>query len=732
MKSLMSIDVRMMILLSAILPILLGMMMFIYWRTRKTYPGFARWVAACFCIGFGHVLLATRNQIPDFFSIILGNVLLVYAVNLIYEGLQLFFERRPFDRWNYLILAGYILGQVYWTGMDPNLSARVVLISVVLTLLELRVGVRMLRGAPLKLRRTCVGIAMIFILSSLFTLLRGIVELAVPQSIDLLSENATVAMMELASVCAVTVWTFYFFFLNNARIEWELQESQQNLLKMSEADRHRVVQLGLLEETGRFLVESLDEQEILRRTVEAVVNRFGFAKAAISLLVEGNMLEVAAIGGTDLIYYRPGYRQKIGEGIIGATAEKKTAYIAADVEKDPYYFTIGERGGSAAGVPILNDGQLMGVLYVESAARNAFDPIDIQTLETLVSSTVTAIQKARLYQRVQDQLRAISTLQSVSHTILSSLELSQIFQSVVSQLKQVFNYTYVSIFLLEDQALRLVVQDGYGEDMPFYTIQASSGITGRCVREHKLQFVRDVRHDPDFLEGAIGIECEICVPLLKDDQVLGVLNVEEAPGHPLTDNDVAVLTALAGPIVVAIENARLHAQVKELAMTDGLTGLFNRRAFDQTLESEFERASRYDYPLALVMIDLDSFKEYNDHWGHPAGDERLKEIAEMLRADLRHPDVVARYGGDEFALILPHTDKARARAVAERLRDCASAQSHPRPGTMSLRLGYTFSMGIAVFPADAANPKELLFAADQAELAAKALGKNRICEAGER
>jgi diguanylate cyclase (GGDEF)-like protein len=177
---------------------------------------------------------------------------------------------------------------------------------------------------------------------------------------------------------------------------------------------------------------------------------------------------------------------------------------------------------------------------------------------------------------------------------------------------------------------------------------------------------------------------------------------------------------------VAIDNARLHAEVKRMAMTDAVSGLANRRAFNDFLEAEMTRASRYNHALSLIILDLDSFKEYNDKWGHPAGDVRLREIADVLRANVRDPDLAARYGGEEFAVILPNTSKSGALQLAERLRRAAEISAPYRNGGDAPISGYTISLGVATYPVDAASIEELLLAADNAELTAKRLGKNRV------
>ncbi len=500
-------------------------------------------------------------------------------------------------------------------------------------------------------------------------------------------------------------------------------DHEQSLLTL---EQRRSAQISLLEEVGRQIVDSLDENEILERTLEAAVNQFGYAEAAISLLVDDDILEVAAVSGTQDFGYRAGFRQKIGEGIIGYVAEIRQAHIAGDVSTDPYYFSSAERSGSAIGVPMLGRDQLLGVLYVESLTRNALQSDDVQALQTLANQVATSLQKARLYARTQEHLRVMTVLQSFSHTVTASLDINEILNHVIKLLRDSFGYTYVGVYLLDGDVLHLGAQMGYPEDMLISEIPISAGVTGRTARIRETQFLRDVSTDPDFLRASYEVKSEIAVPLMKDESVLGVLNVESNEFGSLDENDVDFLNALAGSIAVAIDNARLHAEVKTMAMTDVVSGLANRRAFDEILRAEMTRATRYNQPISLIILDLDSFKEYNDKWGHPAGDIRLKEIADMLRLNVRDPDVAARYGGEEFAVILPNTPKSGAIRLAERLRRSAQDCAPDKNGDASPIAGYTISLGVATFPDDAASIQDLLLAADNAELMAKRLGKNRV------
>jgi len=496
-------------------------------------------------------------------------------------------------------------------------------------------------------------------------------------------------------------------------------------------EKQRTAHLSLLEEVGRQIADSFDQMEILQRSIDAVINRFGYPEAAISLLTRDNRLEITVIGGTEDFGYRPGYQQEYGSGIIGHTAKIRNTYISNNVAEDPYYYSNDKHYGSAICVPIINNKNLFGVLYVESNEPGNFDTADAQTLETLANQISASIQRATLYKQAQDNLKFMSAVQTAMKAVSSSLELTVIFETVVNELRQLFGYSHISIYKLNREFLELGAQVGYPEDAIIHKIHISQGVSGRAVKTKSIQFIRDTSQEPSFLRADPIVSSEICVPLIKDDKVLGIFNVESDAGHLLTDNDLNLLSTLAGPISLALDNARLHAQVKEMALTDAVTGLSSRHAFEHTLTSEVERAKRLNLPLSLIIFDLDTFKEYNDMWGHPAGDVRLKATADLIRTDLRKYDIAARYGGDEFAIIMPNTDKDGALELAKRLQNAARASAKEAPIEGKGVSGYTMSMGLATFPEDGNTFESILFAADQAELTAKRTGKNRIVIAGQ-
>ena len=719
------------LVLLGILPLILGLLGLIYAGSRKVYDGFRDWVLAEFLLAAGFVLLASRPALPDFVSLILGNLFGLYCLVLVYTGTERFFDRRPTSLPNYIAIVLYLVAQLYLSYVAPDPNGRIVLASAVMAFLLLRNGLALLGDAPARLRRTSHTVSLVFFAATITALMRGAYALFQTRPIDLLTDPTFVALT-LIYASLLIVWSFYALFLNSARVELDLEDAGRQLAQAAEATRRDASQLSLLEQAGQLVARSLDEDEILKAAVDAVVERFGYAEAAVSMLIADDRLELRAISGSESLGYQVGSHQHVGLGIIGHVARTGEVHVAADVQLDPYYFTIGKPSGSAAGIPLCDDEHLLGVLYVESRQRDAFGENDVRALRALGSHVVTAVNKARLHAGTQDHLMVMTTLHRISQIVTSSLELDRIFGTVLQLLQETFGYTHVGIYLLDRGVLRLQAQVGFTESTLIQEIAPGEGIVGRTFRTRQTQFVRDVSEDPEYIQADAEIGSEICVPLLKQDSVQGVIDVESSRRRPLGERDVDVLQALAGPISIAIENAHLHAQATALARVDGLTDLMNRRTFDETLEAELKRARRYDLPLTLMIIDIDDFKAVNDLWGHPAGDALLRTIAHLIRSNVRGSDSAARFGGDEFAVILPNTGLKDALDMAERLRqtveqlgrDSRDAQDKAVPAG-----DYSISIGVASFPGSAQSADELLLAADHAELRAKQQGKNRVSTA---
>jgi diguanylate cyclase (GGDEF)-like protein len=232
-------------------------------------------------------------------------------------------------------------------------------------------------------------------------------------------------------------------------------------------------------------------------------------------------------------------------------------------------------------------------------------------------------------------------------------------------------------------------------------------------------------YEPDFLT-ALNIKSGLIVPLVMREKTLGVLFLQDcAEIKHWSIDDISLLGSLADQVSVAIENAELHQEKERQAVTDGLTGIANRRSFADTLAREFERARRYEQPLSLVIIDMDFLKVINDSFGHQIGDEAIRQIGRILKQSSRSIDLAARYGGEEFCLLLPNTEIKMAEQFAERLRRLINDVHIDGPGHISA------SMGVASFPEHAGDSDTLFRRADEALYEAKKAGRNVVRVVGD-
>jgi diguanylate cyclase (GGDEF)-like protein len=317
-------------------------------------------------------------------------------------------------------------------------------------------------------------------------------------------------------------------------------------------------------------------------------------------------------------------------------------------------------------------------------------------------------------------------LLEVSERLLSTLDASGVFELIADSLKAVLAYDNLTIYRVDaaDEVLRPVLaRDRFAQLIIKSTFPIDMGITGWVVAHGTAQCVNDVLADPRAatIPGTPDDhESLIVVPLLVDGEVAGTLNVGrmgEGEAH-FSDEEFEMARLFAGQASIALRNAEALRIVAARAETDALTGLRNRGAFDERLAVLI--ADPASHPLVLVMLDLDGFKHFNDVNGHPAGDVLLQETAQALTESVRDGDLAFRYGGDEFALLLPRTDSESARQIAERVRLAVAAVG------LSGSFGVTASVGIGDAPRDARTAETLVQVTDAALYRAKGTGGDRV------
>jgi diguanylate cyclase (GGDEF)-like protein len=258
-------------------------------------------------------------------------------------------------------------------------------------------------------------------------------------------------------------------------------------------------------------------------------------------------------------------------------------------------------------------------------------------------------------------------------------------------------------------------------------IKIGEGVAGKVAATKKPMLINKVAEDKTFKKSdRSNVNSIICMPLVANDECIGVMNItNKLSGENFEEEDVEFLTTLSGQAAITIYNAQLY----HLAITDGLTQLHIHRYFEQRLHDEFVRASRKHHEVSVIMSDIDHFKKFNDTYGHQQGDLVLIHTAKLFKLNVRDMDVPCRYGGEEYAIILPETGMTEAVQVAERIR--TKIEEYDFPGTKPKeKLKVTISLGVATFPLHAKNEHDLVKSADSALYFSKEHGRNKVSIAG--
>jgi len=342
------------------------------------------------------------------------------------------------------------------------------------------------------------------------------------------------------------------------------------------------------------------------------------------------------------------------------------------------------------------------------------------------SLQLTLSVTTKLAHLLQAQAGREIAINRIATAIRESLELGVILQKTVDEVGVALNAAGCAL-RVEGQTAETALRYFYfaGETAK------DAALEEKTIRDLDLQSANLAKH-PELLTqdicGDSDSNNERCpmaiVPLIFQGRFMGALQVTAADSSRAWEgNELLLLRTVADQVAVAVKHANLFAQIQQQALTDALTGCYNRRSFEMQLDKDLLMAKRSHQPLSLVMLDLDRFKQLNDSVGHDAGDTALRRLAECFREELRGVDSAARLGGDEFVLILPQASAEGALIVAERLRSRIAQIEIPEYGNLSA------SMGIATFPSPAASRADVMLAADAALYCAKRAGRNRVCVA---
>ena len=489
-------------------------------------------------------------------------------------------------------------------------------------------------------------------------------------------------------------------------------------------------ELSVLLALSQLLLTANDEATVLNLTVETAAELLNTERSSIVLPDDKTgELTICAVHG----WLPSTLGEKLGRG-----TESQTGYtlmqgrpVAVDDYRAPLPFATSIEPDIVSGlsVPMAHENRIVGALFVHSRKPRHFEQDDIRLLSLVANQGAAALERARLYAQSVHQANELRTLARIGEALNRAETADTTLRLVLTEALKLVNTDQGCIILVEpdDFTLRLYTWLGIPDaDVQRFNerqFQKYHGVFARSILRGEMVEIGELATESgeSFKYADTLLPQKINVPLKTEDKTIGAIALN---GLPPDDQSRRMVLALADLAATAIAKTRLYERTQVLAITDDLTGLYNRRGFNELGQREFERARRFDRALVTIMFDIDNFKNVNDTYGHAVGNQVLTLLAELCRGELREVDLLGRYGGEEFVVLLPETNIDGGHQAAERLRRAVAKSVHTLDqGQMKI----TISLGVAVLAGSDESLAETIDRADQALYVAKRTGRNRVC-----
>lgn len=490
--------------------------------------------------------------------------------------------------------------------------------------------------------------------------------------------------------------------------------------------------LNLLHELVSISLQSRDIKDMAQTIVERLVELIHADGCFLALWDEASnhAIPLAAYGPFAEIYsnleVKPGAltltESALKMGVTLVVEDTKNTPHADEYIKDfPSH--------SVLALPLIAMKQKLGSIILAFDNRHIFQPEEILVSEQAAALIALAMEKFKAVEQAQRRADTSETLRKAGAAVTKMLELDNAINQILDQLNQVVPYDSASVQLLDNNELEIV--GGRGWDNPAVVIGIRFRIPGDNPNSVVIETGKPY-HLPEtwkvykaFQEAPHDhIRSWLGVPLIAQEKIIGLLAIDSSEANHFTEEDINIASEFANQVAVALENARIFEETQSQAITDSLTGLYNRRGLSELGKVEFARSVRGDNPFSAIMIDLDRFKKVNDAYGHAAGDQVLCEYANRCKSCVREIDYIGRYGGEEIVILLPDTSMNASLAVAERLR--VAIANTPIRLSEGQELNITASLGVACKDENITSLETLIARADQAMYAAKHKGRNQV------
>ena len=499
----------------------------------------------------------------------------------------------------------------------------------------------------------------------------------------------------------------------------------ENSLLIQQTSR-RSEELHILNEIGRALSSTLDLDTLLERIyseMRRLLDVTSFFIAFQDQKTEEVRFEIEVVDGVRL----PKRSRPVGNHMVEYLIRTREPLLIRENYPDEilrHGFVPTQECTSLCAVPMILYDQPIGVLAVHSRKERQFDQGHVELLHVLASEAVVAIENARLFAEEQKKSRQLALINNVSSHAITTLNPGEMLEKIAAEIENSLPYDHIGIAVLDYSNKELLIQAEAGarKDAMGRRIPLGEGLLGQVARTGKMEIVRNASASTPRTVLPATVSA-IALPVIYGDQLLGVLYVESSVACEFPDSDIQLLRTLADLFAGALHNALTFQKAQEQAITDGLTGVKTHRFLMEALSSEWKRSTRANRPFALVLMDLDRFKFVNDFYGHLEGDIVLQRVGHILEENCRRSDVVARYGGDEFVILMPETTVEQSRQLAGKLRGWVAADPVLRDKNV------TASFGIAGFPVHGSTPQELIQVADSSMYLSKHQGGNSVSSA---
>jgi diguanylate cyclase (GGDEF)-like protein len=519
--------------------------------------------------------------------------------------------------------------------------------------------------------------------------------------------------------------------LENARLFATIRQNAETMARLNDIAQRRAQEAETIRQAATALSSTLDLQAVLDRILDQLERVVPHDSATIFLVEDEQRMRVWAVNNLRIMMEAHYYPRS---NSLFAEIEKGMCPVALhDAQTDPRFCGWGgtTRIRSWMGVPLIRGGELVGILTLDRYERKVFKPEEMELAQAFANQAAIAVQNARLYASAQQRARELEALHTATTSLVSTLDLEKLLERILeSVILAIPSTRAAAIHLLSEIGeMHLRVQHGLTpEEVQSPEWNARNSLWTWVLQELRPVLVAGSHIVPD---SCVGIDLPetwanaslLIAPLVQEDEPLGLISLISPSPDSFTERDLHLLISFASTATAAIHNAQLHSAVQHLAITDPLTGIYNRRGFFELARRMLEEAQHFGLPISAIMIDIDFFKNVNDSYGHDAGDAVLRVLAERCRIVLRETDLICRYGGEEFAIVLSESDINVAHIVANRLFASITGSS---VATRAGPVNVTISVGVASFGEEHGSLDHLLKRADQALYLAKGYGRNQV------